>query len=228
MLRNRSTHALPTEVKVIVVPAPRLVGVKMPVSAPAASATYTMILIWPSTPSANVKALPVAVEVNLVIICVMLTAPAPDKACAVPTVGPLNVCVPVNVCAASVRAIVAFVVGNVMVVASVPASVRLWLTAKVFPDPRVKVAGEPGVVIATLLRDVAEAAPNVGDTKVGVDNVGLVAKTTLPVPVAAVAPVPPRATLSVPVVPATIGMPVALVKRFVNVIFFVMLLCTSG
>ena len=36
-----------------------------------------------------------------------------------------NVCVPVNVCAASVRAMVAEVVGNVSVVASVPARVRL-------------------------------------------------------------------------------------------------------
>jgi hypothetical protein len=82
--------------------------------------------------------------------------------------------------------------------------------------------------MATLLTDVAKAAPNVGDTKVGDVNVGLDAKTTLPVPVAAVAPVPPRATESVPVVPAIIGMPVALANRFVNVIFLVMLLCTNG
>ena len=212
----------------MVVPAPRLVGVKMPVSPPAASATYTITLIWPSTPSANVSALPVAVEVNLVVNCVILTAPAPDSACAPPTIGPLKVCVPVNVCAASVRAIVALVDGNVMVVASVPAKVKEWLTVKVLPEPSVKVDVDPGAVIVTLFIVVAEATPNVGVTNVGVVNVGLVANTTLPVPVAAVAPVPPRATESVPVVPAIIGMPVALANRFVNVIFLVMLLCTNG
>lgn len=43
----------------------------------------------------------------------------------------LKVWTPVKVCAASVRAIVAVVVGNVMVVLSVPASVRVLLAAKV-------------------------------------------------------------------------------------------------
>ena len=207
----------------MVVPAPRLVGVKMPVSAPAASATYTITLIWPSTPSANVRALPVAVEVNLVVNCVILTAPAPDKACAPPTIGPLKVCVPVNVCAASVRAIDALVDGNVIVVESVPASVRLLLIVKVLELAIVKVAAVTGAVNVTRFIVVAVASPRTGDTKVG-----LVANTTLPVPVAVVAPVPPRATESVPVVPAIIGMPVALAKRFVNVIFLVMLLCTNG
>lgn len=207
----------------IVVPAPRFVGVKIPVSPPAASATYTMTLICPSTPSASVSALPVAVDVNLVVSWVMLTAPAPDNACAPPTIGPLNVCVPVNVCAASVRAIVALVDGNVMVVESVPAKVNEWLTVNVLADASVSVDVVPTAVSATLLTVVAVAAP-----KVGVVNVGLVDRTTLPDPVDVVTPVPPRATERVPVVPAIIGMPVALENRLVNVIFLVMLLCTNG
>jgi hypothetical protein len=44
-----------------------------------------------------------------------------------------NVCVPVNVCPASVLATVADVVGNVIVVPSVPASVRALLIATDFP-----------------------------------------------------------------------------------------------
>jgi len=50
-----------------------------------------------------------------------------------------NVWVPVKVCAASVRAIVAVVEGKVIVVLSVPASVRELLTVRVFPLARVKV-----------------------------------------------------------------------------------------
>lgn len=73
-------QASPTVLNVMVVPAPRLVGVKMPVSAPDVSAAYTMFLIWPSAPSANVSALPVAVDVKAVVTCKMSTAPAPDKA----------------------------------------------------------------------------------------------------------------------------------------------------
>ena len=49
----------------------------------------------------------------------------------------------------------------------------------------------------------------------GVTSVGLVDKTTLPVPVDVVTPVPPRATVRVPVVPATIGSPVALASDVV-------------
>ena len=153
----------------------------------------------------------------------ILTAPAPDNACAPPTIGPLNVCVPINVCAASVRAIDALVDGNVMVVESVPAKVNEWLTANVLPEPSVSVDVVPTAVNATLLIVVAVAAP-----KVGVVNVGLVDRTRLPEPVDVVTPVPPRATESVPVVPAIIGMPVALANRLVNVIFLVMLLCTKG
>lgn len=51
-----------------------------------------------------------------------------------------------------------------------------------------------------------------GVPKAGVTSVGLVDSTTLPEPVEAVTPVPPRATERVPVVPATIGSPVALVN----------------
>ena len=46
----------------------------------------------------------------------------------------------------------------------------------------------------------------------GVVKTGLVDNTTLPVPVELVTPVPPLATDKVPVVPATIGKPVALVS----------------
>ena len=51
-----------------------------------------------------------------------------------------------------------------------------------------------------------------GVPSAGVTNVGLVDNTTLPEPVEVVTPVPPRATDNVPVVPATIGSPVALVN----------------
>ena len=47
------------------------------------------------------------------------------------------VCTPVKVLAASVLAKVALVVGNVMVVPSVPASVRVLLTVKVLPPATV-------------------------------------------------------------------------------------------
>jgi len=50
--------------------------------------------------------------------------------------------------------------------------------AKVEPSARVRVADEVGAVIATLLTDVAVAAPIVG-----VANVGEVSKTNLPLPV---------------------------------------------
>jgi hypothetical protein len=52
-----------------------------------------------------------------------------------------------------------------------------------------------------------EGVPNAGVT-----NVGLVFKTTLPVPVFEVTPVPPFATVSVPVTPVVSGSPVAFVN----------------
>jgi len=54
--------------------------------------------------------------------------------------------------------------------------------------------------------------PLAGVPSAGVTRVGDVDKTTLPEPVEVVTPVPPRNTVSVPVVPATIGSPVALVS----------------
>jgi hypothetical protein len=54
--------------------------------------------------------------------------------------------------------------------------------------------------------------PLVGVPSAGVTKVGLLDSTTLPVPVEAVTPVPPLATGKVPVVPPSIGRPVALVS----------------
>lgn len=157
------------------------------------------------------------------------------------TTGPLNVCVPANVCAASVRAIAASVDGNVIVVPSVPDKPRELLMVNVLLFAIVNVAALAGAVKATLLMDVAVATPNVGVTSVGVlDN------TALPVPVEVVTPVPPRATDKVPEVPATIGrlvqfdkLPaegvpmlgvasVTFVKSCVLVSFLVTPLCTIG
>ena len=70
---------------------------------------------------------------------------------------------------------------NVMVWSPVlvPLTVALFVALKVFPSAMVNVADVVGVVIATLLRLIAVATPNVGVTKVG-----LVSITNLdPVPV---------------------------------------------
>jgi hypothetical protein len=122
----------------------------------------------------------------------------------------------------------ALVDGNVIVVLSVPASVSEWDAVNVLPSAIVRVALVAGAVIATLLKDVAVATPSVG-----VVSVGLVDNTTLPVPVEVATPVPPRATLSVPVVPEIMGSPVAVAKdadvnscALVN--FLVMPACTIG
>ena len=86
-----------------------------------------------------------------------------------------NVWVPVNVCPASVRAIVADVVGKVRVVLSVPEKVSVLFTVSVLPSKMVRVDPVAGVVRTTLLRLVALAAPKVGETKVGeVENTKLV------------------------------------------------------
>jgi len=92
-----------------------------------------------------------------------------------------NVCVPVNVCTASVRAIVADVEGNVIVVLSVPARVSVLEAVNVFPSATASVEDVAGAVIAILLTLVAVATPSTGVTSVGV-----VSKTILPVPVAPV------------------------------------------
>ena len=74
---------------------------------------------------------------------------------------------PVNELAASVRAKVALVVGNVIVVESVPASVSVLFAVKVLPSAMVNVAAVAGAVIATLLTLVAAATPSVGVIKLG-------------------------------------------------------------
>ena len=81
--------------------------------------------------------------------------------------GVLNVCTPVNVFAASVLAIVAEVEGNVIVVESVPARVKVLLDVRVFPSAIVSVAEVAGAVTATLFTEVAVATPNVGVVKLG-------------------------------------------------------------
>ena len=68
--------------------------------------------------------------------------------------------------------------GIVMVVPSVPVRVNVALAAKVLPSAIVSVAELAGAVIVSLLMVVAVAAP-----RVGVTNVGDVARTALPVPV---------------------------------------------
>ena len=86
-------------------------------------------------------------------------------------------------------------VGSVTLVVAVVVSVKEKApdVARVEPSAKVKVDPVAGAVIVTLLMDVAEATPNVGVTSVGeFDN------TTDPVPVDVVVPVPPLATLSVP------------------------------
>jgi hypothetical protein len=65
------------------------------------------------------------------------------------------------------------------------------------------VSGSPVTLVIT---------PLAGVPKAGVTSVGLLERTALPVPVDVVTPVPPRATERVPVVPAIIGRPVALVN----------------
>jgi hypothetical protein len=112
---------------------------------------------------------------------------------------------------------VALVDGNVMVVASVPDSVRLLFAVSVLPLAIVRVAEVAGAVIATLLMDVAEATPNVGVT-----SVGELANTRAPLPVSSVTAVAKFADDGVaknvatpvprPEIPVDTGNPVALVN----------------
>ena len=85
--------------------------------------------------------------------------------------------------------------GNVIFVDAVDVSVIVCApeVANVEPSYNARFAPVNGCVIATLLILVAVAIPIIG-----VDKVGLVANTTLPVPVLVVTPVPPFATGSVP------------------------------
>ena len=57
--------------------------------------------------------------------------------------------------------------GNVMVVPSVPANIRVLEAVRVFPSAIVRVALVAGAVIATLLIEVAVATPSAGVVSVG-------------------------------------------------------------
>lgn len=92
--------------------------------------------------------------------------------------GEVIVWTPVNVCAASVLAMVAVVVGKVIVVLSVPVRVSVLFAVSVFPLAIVSVAPVAGAVKVTLFIVVAVATPNTGVTKVGVS-----ANTNAPDPV---------------------------------------------
>jgi hypothetical protein len=76
---------------------------------------------------------------------------------------------------------VALVLGKVIVVESVPSSVKLLFTVRVLPSRMVRVLPVAGAVMVTLLMLVAEATP-----RTGVVRVGLVAKTKRPEPVSSV------------------------------------------
>ena len=82
-----------------------------------------------------------------------------------------------KVCAASVRATEAEVVGNVITVESVPDRVSVLVAANVLPSVRVRVEPVAGAVSATLLIVVAVATP-----RVGVTMVQLVTRQNAPVP----------------------------------------------
>ncbi len=69
---------------------------------------------------------------------------------------------------------VAEVAGNVNVVLSVPAKVRLFVTAKVLPSVSVRVAPVAGAVSVILFTVVAVATPSVGVVKTGAVSVLLV------------------------------------------------------
>lgn len=72
-----------------------------------------------------------------------------------------------NVCAIPRPAMVAEMPGNVMVVESVPASVRLELAVSVLPSRMVKVDPVAGAVRVTLFIVVTVATPRTGVTRVG-------------------------------------------------------------
>jgi hypothetical protein len=83
--------------------------------------------------------------------------------------GEVIVCTPVNVFAASVRAIVAEVEGNVIVVESVPSNVILLLNVRVLPATPVSVYVPVVKVLPFIL--VAVATPRTGVTNVKLVNV---------------------------------------------------------
>ena len=152
------------------------------VGVPVKSGLVKLLLVKVSVPPSVAK-VPVALG-NVIVVPVPAAAGATTVA--VPDVDPgksipseANVCLPVNVCAASVRAIVASVAGNVIVLPSVPTSVKLLLAVNVLPSAIVKVEAFVGAVIVTLFTLVAVATPIVGVTKVGLVSI----TNLLPVPV---------------------------------------------
>lgn len=102
-------------------------------------------------------------------------------------VTPSTVWWPVNVLAASVRAIVAEVLGKVITVESVPDSVKVLVTDRVFRFVMVNVPVE--VVMVRLLIEVAVATPRAGLVRVGLVSVLLV-KVCVAVSVTTVSVVP--------------------------------------
>ena len=143
------------------------------VGIPVNVALVNVLLVKVSLPKSVAK-----VPVALGNVIVVVPAIAGATTVAVPEVDPgksipaeANVCLPVNVCSASVRAIVASVVGNVIVLPSVPASVKLLLAAKVLPSAIVNVDPFVGAVIVTLFTLVAVATPILGITKVGLVSI---------------------------------------------------------
>lgn len=82
-------------------------------------------------------------------------------------INPENVCVPAKLCAESVRAIEAEVLGKVIVVPSVPSNVSVLFAVSVFPLAIVSVALVAGVVNVILLMLVAVATPRFGVVNVG-------------------------------------------------------------
>lgn len=104
------------------------------------------VIVVPSVPASvrvfdDVNVLPAAIESVPVPVAQVLPFHV------VPTTAP-KVCVPVKVLAASVRAIVAEVVGNVIVVLSVPANVSVFDEVNVLPDAIDKL---PSAMITLLL-----------------------------------------------------------------------------
>ena len=96
-------------------------------------------------------------------------------------------------------------------VSSVTAEIKLALEGVAKKVATLEPRPETPVVIGNPVQLVR--VPDVGVPKIGVTNVGLIDKTTLPVPVELVTPEPPFATGKVPVIPVVKGNPM----QFVNV-----------
>jgi hypothetical protein len=113
----------------------------------------TSILIAPEVPAE--VTLPESIEIAPVDVdeFAVVSARALVPLLAIPGVSIelLKVCVPVNVCAASVLAMVAEVDGKVIVVESVPARVRVLLTLNTFKLVIARVAAVAGEVIVRRL-----------------------------------------------------------------------------